>query len=241
MNIQKDQIIGELVAQDYRASSVFKKYGIDFCCQGNTSILDACIKKDIDPDLVLNDLEAAAQTNNGGTADYKSWPLDLLADYIEKKHHRYVEEKSLEIKPYLDKICKVHGGHHPELFEINELFTASVGVLAQHMKKEELVLFPFVRKMVKAQLSGSPVETPQFGTVKNPIQTMMAEHDNEGERFRQIEALSNGYAPPEDACNTYRVTLALLKEFEDDLHLHIHLENNILFPKAAEMEKALAN
>lgn len=239
MNIQKDQIIGELVAQDYRASSVFKKYGIDFCCQGNTTILDACVKKDIDPDLVLNDLETAAQSTNGGATDYKSWPLDLLADYIEKKHHRYVEEKSLEIKPYLDKICKVHGERHPELFEINELFTASVGELAKHMKKEELVLFPFIRKMVKARQSGSTVDAPHFGTVQNPIQMMMAEHDNEGERFRQIEALSNGYAPPSDACNTYRVTLALLKEFEDDLHLHIHLENNILFPKAVEMEKAL--
>ncbi len=241
MNIQKDQIIGELVAQDYRASSVFKKYGIDFCCQGNTTIVDACMKKDLDPDLVLNDLEAAVQSSNAANTDYKSWPLDLLADYIEKKHHRYVEEKSMEIKPYLDKICQVHGGHHPELHEINELFTASAGELAKHMKKEELVLFPFIRKMVKAQLSKTTIAAPQFGTVQNPIQTMMAEHDNEGERFRQIESLSNGYAPPADACNTYRVTLSLLKEFEDDLHLHIHLENNILFPKAAEMEKALAN
>lgn len=239
MNIQKDQIIGELVAQDYRASSVFKKYGIDFCCQGNTTIVDACMKKDLDPDLVLNDLEAAVQSSNAANTDYQSWPLDLLADYIEKKHHRYVQEKSMEIKPYLDKICQVHGGHHPELYEINELFTASAGELAKHMKKEELVLFPFIRKMVKAQLSKTPIATPQFGTVQNPIQTMMAEHDNEGERFRQIESLSNGYAPPADACNTYRVTLSLLKEFEDDLHLHIHLENNILFPKAAELEKAL--
>ncbi|MDY0343503.1 MAG: iron-sulfur cluster repair di-iron protein [Lentimicrobium sp.] len=239
MNIQKDQIIGELVAQDYRASSVFKKYGIDFCCQGNTTIGDACQKKDIDTELVLNDLEAISQSNNAGTIDFKSWPLDLLADYIEKKHHRYVEEKSLEIKPYLDKICQVHGSRHPELYEINELFTASVGELAKHMKKEELVLFPFVRKMVKARQNGSSVDAPHFGTIQNPIQTMMAEHDNEGERFRKIESLSKDYTPPEDACNTYRVTLSLLKEFEDDLHLHIHLENNILFPKAAEMEKAL--
>ncbi|GAB1403473.1 MAG: iron-sulfur cluster repair di-iron protein [Lentimicrobiaceae bacterium] len=239
MNIQKDQIIGELVARDYRASSVFKKYGIDFCCQGNTTIADACEKKSINPEQVLNDLSAINQSATNGTTDYQSWPLDLLADYIEKKHHRYVEEKSVEIKPYLDKICQVHGNRHPELFEINELFTASVGELAKHMKKEELVLFPFVRKMVKARQSGGSLDTPHFGTVKNPIQSMMAEHDNEGERFRKIEALSKGYTPPEDACNTYRVTLALLKEFEDDLHLHIHLENNILFPKAAEMEQAL--
>jgi len=108
-----------------------------------------------------------------------------------------------------------------------------------HMKKEELVLFPYIRKMVKAKQSGETLNEPRFGTVKNPIQTMMHEHDNEGERFRQIEALSDSYTPPKDACNTYNVAFALLKEFQDDLHLHIHLENNILFPKAEEMEKEL--
>src|SRR5690606_35568280 len=171
--------------------------------------------------------------------DYQSWPLDLLADYIEKKHHRYVEQRSLEIKPFLDKLCKVHGDRHPELFEINGLFTSSVSALAQHMKKEELVLFPFIRKMVQAKSNGQPLETPHFGTVENPVAIMMHEHDTEGERFRERARLTDDYQPPAHACNTYRVTFALLQEFEDDLLKHIHLENNILFPAAKAMEASL--
>lgn len=239
MNIQENNIIGELVAQDYRAASVFKKYGIDFCCQGNRTIEDACVAKNLDSKSVVTDLNSINQKRDTRSTDYQSWPLDLLADYIEKKHHRYVQEKTLEIQPYLDKICKVHGKQHPELFEIKNEFDASAGELAAHMKKEELILFPFVKKMVKAKMEGAKVDAAHFGTVKNPIQMMMDEHTVEGERFRKIEGLSNHYTPPQDACNTYRVTFALLKEFEQDLHLHIHLENNILFPKAIEMEKEI--
>ncbi|HQZ24340.1 MAG TPA: iron-sulfur cluster repair di-iron protein [Flavobacterium sp.] len=240
MNIQENQIIGELVAKDYRTASVFKKYGIDFCCQGNRTIDEACQKKNIDSKSVVNDLDAIIQAQGENTTDYKSWPLDLLADYIEKKHHRYVVEKTAEILPYLDKICRVHGERHPELFEINEHFNKTAGELAMHMKKEELILFPFVRKLAQAKQEGSNVVAPPFGTVQNPIEAMMQEHTNEGDRFRKIEELSNNYTPPQDACNTYGVTLGLLKEFEQDLHLHIHLENNILFPKAIELEKELS-
>jgi len=240
MNIQENQIIGELVAKDYRTASVFKKYGIDFCCQGNRTITEACAKKNIDSKSVVNDLDAIIQAQGENAIDFKSWPLDLLADYIEKKHHRYVEQKTAEIRPYLDKICRVHGERHPELLEINEHFNATVGELAKHMKKEELILFPFVRKLAKANHDGSKVDAAPFGTVQNPIEAMMQEHSNEGERFRKIEALSNNYTPPQDACNTYAVAIALLKEFEQDLHLHIHLENNILFPKAIALEKELS-
>lgn len=241
MKIQEKTIIGELVAQDYRAASVFKKYGIDFCCQGNRTIQEACEAKNIDTSAVINDLNEVNKTPTESTTDYQSWPIDLLADYIEKKHHRYVEDKTQEIKPYLDKICRVHGDRHPELLEINNLFNEAAGELAMHMKKEELVLFPFIRKMVKARQENTQLDAPHFGTVENPIQMMRHEHNTEGERFRKIEALSNNYTPPADACNTYRVTFALLKEFEADLHLHIHLENNILFPKAIELEKHLKN
>ena len=240
MNIQENQIIGELVAKDYRTASVFKKYGIDFCCQGNRTIDEACQKKNIDSKSVVNDLDAVIQAQGDNSTDYKSWPLDLLADYIEKKHHRYVVEKTAEILPYLDKICRVHGERHPGLIEINEHFNKSAGELAMHMKKEELILFPFVRKLAQAKQEGSNVIAPPFGTVQNPIEAMMQEHTNEGDRFRLIEELSNNYTPPQDACNTYGVTLGLLKEFEQDLHLHIHLENNILFPKAIELEKELS-
>ena len=239
MKTSQDQIIGELVTQDYRTASVFKKYGIDFCCQGNRTINEACERKNIDAKSVLSDLEQISQEPGNNSPDYKSWPLDLLADYIEKKHHRYVEEKILEIKPYLEKICRVHGNRHPELFEIQEQFNASAGELAAHMKKEEFVLFPFVRKMTKAKLEGSKVSAPYFGSVKNPVEMMKHEHTTEGDRFSKIEGLSNHYTPPQDGCSTYSVTFALLKEFEQDLHLHIHLENNILFPKAIAMEKEL--
>ena len=239
MTIQEDQIIGELVANDYRTASVFKKYNIDFCCQGNRTINDACEAKEIDGKLVVADLNALVQSQGAGSIDYQSWPLDLLAEYIEKKHHRYVEEKTQEIKPYLEKICRVHGGRHPELLEINEHFNATAGELAMHMKKEELMVFPFIKKMVKAKEEGTKVAAPNFESIQFPIQAMMDEHTNEGDRFRLIEALSDNYTPPADGCNTYRVTFALLKEFEQDLHLHIHLENNILFPKAIELEKEL--
>ena len=237
--MKENQIIGELVARDYRTASVFKKYSIDFCCQGNRTIQEACEKKNIDTKKVLEDLVAIMEAKSESTTDYQSWPLDLLADYIEKKHHRYVQEKTLEIQPYLDKICKVHGERHPELLEIKEEFNASAGELAAHMKKEELILFPFIRKMTKAKLENTKVDAAHFGTVKNPIQMMMNEHTVEGHRFMKIEELTNNYTPPQDACNTYRVSFALLKEFEQDLHLHIHLENNILFPRAIEIEKEL--
>lgn len=238
MNITKDTNIGDLVAQNYKTASVFKQNGIDFCCNGNRTIGDACANKNIDTDKVLNQLSEVSKQASGANIDYASWPLDLLADYIEKKHHRYVESKASEIKPFLAKIANVHGGRHPELLEVEQLFNESVGELAMHMKREELVLFPYIRKMVTAANSGTSVQAP-FGTVQNPIQNMMHEHDTEGERFRKISKLTNDYTTPADGCNTYKVTFAMLKEFEDDLHLHIHLENNILFPKSIELEEKL--
>ena len=237
MELLKENIIGELVAENYRAASIFKKYGIDFCCQGNRTIDDACQKKNIDSKPLINDLNLVINQKNEETTDYKSWPLDLLADYIEKKHHRYVEDKIIEIKPYLDKICRVHGERHPELLEINEHFLNSTGELTKHMNKEELILFPYVRKIVNAKHENSQIDRPNFDTVQNPIELMMNEHEVEGERFRLISELSKNYNAPEDACNTYKVAFALLKEFEEDLHLHIHLENNILFPNAIKLEK----
>lgn len=239
MNIQQDQIIGELVANDYRTASIFKKYGIDFCCQGNRTIQDACDKKNVDVKDVLNDLTTAVRETPDITTDFQSWPADLLTDYIEKKHHRYVQAKTAEITPYLDKVCRVHGDSHPELLKIREHFTATAGELAMHMKKEELVLFPFIRKMAQAKLGEAEIKPPHFGTVQNPINMMMHEHASEGERFGLIRELTHDYTPPADACNTYRVTYALLEEFEQDLHMHIHLENNILFPDALRMEREL--
>ncbi len=236
MNISKQSIVGEVVAQDYHAASIFKMHGIDFCCKGNRSIESVCESKNIDADYLIEELTKSTQQNGKDTIDYQSWDMDLLADYIEKKHHRSVEKKIVEIKPFLDKVMRVHSDRHPELIQINELFNATAGELAMHMKKEELILFPFVRKLA----SNATVEQPRFGTVQNPIQMMMDEHEIEGERFRKIAELSDNYNPPNDACATYKVTFAMLKEFEEDLHLHIHLENNILFPRALASEKQMS-
>ncbi|MXO05554.1 MULTISPECIES: iron-sulfur cluster repair di-iron protein [Flavobacterium] len=233
----KNKTIGSFVAEDFRTAAVFSKYRIDFCCKGNRTVAEVCEKQNIDADDLLQNVLQVVQSENSESIDFNSWPLDLLADYIEKTHHRYVEEKMNVLLPFLDKLCKVHGANHPELFKINELFIGCAGELSQHMKKEELILFPFVKRMVKTKESDGILSQPSFGTVSNPIAMMMHEHDNEGERFREIAELTNNYTPPADACTTYRVTFAMLKEFEADLHKHIHLENNILFPKAVTLEK----
>lgn len=239
MNIQGNQIIGELVAQDYRAATVFKNHGIDFCCQGNRTISEACETDNAVLESVLTDLNNASKTVEGKATDYQSWPLDLLADYISKTHHRYVRQKGPEILPYLEKICRVHGGHHPELHVVLEHFKETVKEMAEHMEEEESYVFPLIKDIEKAAETGEISESLKETTLGSPIQKMMDEHLAEGDRFREIEKLTNGYTNPPDGCNTYHVTLQLLKEFEADLHLHIHLENNILFPRAIELEQKL--
>ena len=147
--------------------------------------------------------------------------------------------KTPELIAFLNKLCQVHGTNHPELFQVQEMFSASAGELAKHMKKEELILFPYVRQMISYKQKNEKLNTPHFGTVSNPIQMMMNEHSTEGDRFRLIEEITSNYTVPSDGCTTYKVTYSMLKEFQDDLHLHIHLENNILFPKAILMEAEL--
>lgn len=237
MTITKDQHVGELVAQDYKLAQIFKDHKIDFCCNGDRSLSDVCEKKNISTDSLIKELENAATQKGQESINFDAWPLDLLADYIEKTHHRYVEKQSVVLKAYLDKLCKVHGDRHPELHEIKTHFNDSAGELAAHMKKEELILFPFIKKMNAAKDTQQEMPKASFETVENPIEMMMHDHDAEGERFRKIAELSNDYTPPEDACQTYRVTFSLLEEFENDLHKHIHLENNMLFPKAIALEK----
>lgn len=241
MNITRESIIGSLVAEDYRAAAVFEGEGIDFCCNGNRTIETACDEHGIPSERLINSLEMALTAplrKDEVVSDYKSWPLDLLADFIEKKHHRYVVAQMPVIQAFLEKIIRAHGDRHPELAEIKSLFDATAGELAAHMKKEELMLFPFIRKMVQAKQAGNNEVAAPFGTVQNPIRMMMQEHDTEGGRLRRIKELSKEYTVPADGCNTYRAAFANLQAFEDDLHLHIHLENNILFPKSIELEQS---
>ena len=237
MTITKQNNIGQLVADDYRMASVFQKYNIDFCCNGNRTIDEACLESNLNTDNVLLDLDAILLDSNNENLNYDTWPIDFLAQYIEQKHHKFVETQIPIIKGYLKKIIAAHGNRHPELHEILELFEGSASELTTHMKREELILFPQVRKMFVNHKEGHEIVAPPFGSFENPISAMMQEHTDEGERFRLIRSLSNDYTPPADGCNTYKVTFKLLEEFEKDLHLHIHLENNILFPKAIDLEK----
>lgn len=227
------------MAENYKTASIFKQYRIDFCCNGNRTIGDASRDKQLDEEKLINELLAVVNKKEESGIDFQAFPLDLLVDYIEKTHHRYIDTKIPEITPFLRKIVQVHGGNHPELAEVEKLFLESAGALSAHLRKEELMLFPHIRQLVKAELSGEKMPRSKAGLVAAMIAQMEREHDTEGERFRTISKLTGEYTPPEDACNTYRVTLSLLNEFEDDLHRHIHLENNILFPKSIALEQAL--
>lgn len=234
-----NETIGQVVAENFRTAAVFYNYGIDFCCRGNRIINDVCEKKNIDSNKLESELREALKAARRGVDDPRTWPLAKLIDHIIPTHHHYIEEKSPIILQFLAKLCKVHGENHPELFEIHEHFKFTVGDLAAHLKKEELILFPQIKKLENANNAGTPWTPPGFGTVKNPIAMMMQEHEAEGDRFVKIRDLSNNYIPPADGCNTYKITYAMLDEFEKDLHRHIHLENNILFPRAIELESNL--
>ncbi|MDD2298213.1 MAG: iron-sulfur cluster repair di-iron protein [Fermentimonas sp.] len=241
MEINNQSIIGKIVAENYKAASVFKKYKIDFCCNGNRTIADASRKKQMDEGTLISELKEATSEKNQGEIDFKSFPLDLLADYIEKTHHRYIDSKIPEITPYLEKIVSVHGDNHTELFEVERLFKESAGDLSAHLRKEELMLFPYIRQLVKAQISGGKKPVTKMGDAAEYIALMEDDHNVEGERFRTISELTDNYNPPADACNTYKVTFSLLQEFEENLHRHIHLENNILFPKSIALNEAITD
>lgn len=234
-----EKTIGEIVAGDYRTAIIFKNHKIDFCCKGNKTIDTVCEEKQLNKDMLLEELVEVMSLHKDTPGDFRSWDMDLLIDYIEKKHHRYVDTNLPVLIQYLDKLCKVHGAQHPELLEIKREFNECATELTAHMKKEELILFPYIRNMLKAVRTHHEAPVPHFGTIENPIRRMQHEHDAEGDRFRRIAALSNDYTPPADACATYRVTYNLLKEFEDNLHTHIHLENNILFPRSIKFESTL--
>lgn len=235
--IRGKDIIGELLAEDYRLAEIFRKYGIDFCRNGSYSIGEVCRTKGIDEDMLIRELLSKKTLKVETPSADSSWLIDHFADYIERKHHRYAAEKIPLIRKNLLYLCRSYGKQHPELLEVAAAFQEIAEELSIHMKREELVLFPFIRELAAALKKKISARDPLFGSVQNPVQMMMYEHDTQGEQFRKIAELTYFYSPPEDACAVYRQTLSLLKAFEEDLHVHIHLENNILFPKAIEMEK----
>jgi regulator of cell morphogenesis and NO signaling len=231
--------IGELVSQDWRRAEVFKKYGIDYCCGGKKTIAEACEKKGIDATRVEEDLQKIDSRALDNPSNFNRWELDFLADYIINVHHKYVGEAI----PFLDelsrKVAHVHGDNHEELIEIEQHTQAVINELTQHMRKEEMILFPYIKVLVQAKKDKTPLLPSPFGTIANPIHMMEAEHTSAGGAMEAIEELSNHFTPPVDACMSYRVLFAKLLEFQQDLHQHIHLENNILFPKAIKLEAEL--
>lgn len=232
MNIETNKTIGEIVANNFKTAAIFKKYHIDFCCKGNLTLEDVCLEKGFQIQTIKQALEETSQTKTHENIDFNSWDLELLCMYIEKIHHRYVEEKTSVILSFLDKTTKVHSNKHPELLEIRKLFTESAIALSKHIKKEELILFPFIKQMAYALTTNNTITPPTFENIAHPIAKMKEEHENEGLQFEKIRQLTQNYTPPIDACQTFKVTYQMLEAFEDDLHTHIHLENNILFPKA---------
>ena len=235
-----NKTVAQLVAENIKTAHVFKKYGIDFCCGGGISIDKACEKKKVDFSVLKEELLAVDDAPKA--YEYNKWALDFLIDHILNVHHTYIEEAIPLIKQYANRVEEVHGHHYTEVIEINKLFTEVANELASHMKKEELILFPYIKHLFKYKEEGETrITPPPFGTVNNPINMMEAEHENAGNIFKEISRLTNNYTPPEDACNTFRALYAKLEEFENDLHQHIHLENNILHPKAIRLEKELQN
>lgn len=218
MNITEGSNIGAIVAEDYRIAAVFEKFNLDFCCNGNKSIAIACCQKNIDTNAFVEALKNNLDKNSisGEATNYHAWALDLLSNYIEKKHHRYVIEQIPVLKNYVKKIARVHGNKHPELLEIKLIFEKCSSEFIIHMEMEEKILFPFIRKMVKTKDEGKKARKLPFGSVKNFIGGVMHDHDQEGDAFNKTNNLSNHL----------------------DMHLHIHLENNILFQKAIEFESS---
>lgn len=229
-NPYQELTVGKIVARDYRKAMVFKKHNIDFCCGGKISVEEAAQKANVDFERVLAELEAVDQLVEN-TEDYNQWPLDRLVDHILEKHHEYVKNTMIQLTPMLNKVVMVHGTWRPELHEVSDHFNAVVHELTCHMYKEEEVLFPAIKRLVNGRGNENT-----FGSVQNPIRAMEHEHDVAGELMKRISVLTDGYALPKGACATYTVVYKVLKEFEDDLHEHIHLENNILFPKAIALE-----
>ena len=233
MNEIAEKKVGSIVAENFRAAKIFTDFGIDFCCKGGVKLSVACENNGVDLDEITAKLEQVVNQND--ESNYKDFGMTDLVDHIVGVHHKYVETTIPALKFYLDKIAKVHGNNHPELLEIRDEFFKTADALTSHMKKEEFILFPYIKAMESARKNHFPLSPAHFGGIENPIAMMEEEHDTEGERFRKISALSNNYTPPSDACQTYKVAFAMLQEFENDLHTHIHLENNILFPESKEV------
>lgn len=224
-----DRKVGELVAEDFRRAHIFSQFGIDFCCGGGKPLSVACERAEVDPDKVVTALEEAALVGSRED-ELNQLPLGQLIDYIETTHHQYVRAKAPLLIEYSEKMVRAHGDHYAEIIPFAGWVRALIEELMPHLMKEEKILFPAIRALSQGeQIEGC------FGHIGNPINAMQHEHEEAGQILQKLHELTNDFTPPEYACTTWRVCYATLAEFEADLHRHIHLENNILFPKALHL------
>lgn len=237
MRASLEQTVREIAIKQPASVRVFESLGIDYCCGGQRSLREACERASISPDEVLNRISAAESEPSTPAGDWAHASVAELTRHIVDDHHGYIRRESPRLISMCARVVERHSAAHPEVKSVQELFQALADELSLHMMKEENVLFPYLAQMEAALREGRPVPPAMFGSVEMPISRMLADHDDAGALTARIRALSGGFAAPADACPTYRALYQGLEDFERDLHQHIHLENNILFPRAVEMER----
>ena len=239
MSIDTQRTVAEIALERPQSAAVFEKLGIDYCCGGRKPLAAACEAAGIDVNNVTNLLESAAgaaepDTESGNWSDQS---LAALISHIVEKHHAYCREECFRLEPLAAKVASKHGEHHPEVRQIHELFTSLRNELNMHMMKEEQVLFPYISALEDSVTRESAPPRAPFGTVQNPVRMMVQEHDDAGQALKDIRELSRNFSAPEGACTSFKALYQGLQAFEADLHQHIHLENNLLFPRAIALEE----
>lgn len=235
-----DVTIRDFVIRDFRAAAVFHRYGIDFCCGGGKTLGEVCQAKQLEESAVLREISQACAVETTRPPQFADWDADALTRHIVAQHHGYVRSALPTIAAHTRKLAKVHGPANPELVEIADIFDDVCGEMTSHMMKEEQILFPYIDQLAATRRAGLQPFPAPFGDIDNPIRMMEAEHESAGGAMARIRALASGYTVPEHGCMTWRVTMKELEAFELDLHTHVHLENNILFPKARTLAASSA-
>lgn len=240
MSINTQQTVATFALENPRAAAVFEKLGIDYCCNGRVPLAEACQTAGIELSHVADLLSAARTAQPGADAtDWSHQSLAALVNHIVEKHHSFCRQECARLGPLLEKVLSKHGEHHPELSKIQEEFTALRSELELHMMKEERMLFPYIAALEASASGRASFPRAPFGSVQNPVRMMMQEHDSAGHALREIRSLSGNFTAPSDACTSFKALYQGLEAFEADLHQHIHLENNLLFPRAIELEESL--
>ena len=235
MTLNTTKTVRELALEVPNATRVFEKLKIDYCCGGGRNITEACASVGVRLDELSRLLDEAGAVGDDAR-DFATGPLSDLIRHILDTHHVYTREESARIHALLDKVCGKHSENHPELQEVRALFLKLDADLQPHLLKEEQILFPYILRLEAAAVAGTPAPFAPFGTVNNPVRMMMFEHDTAGDLLREIRTAASDFQVPEDACMSFRALYQALEDFEKDLHQHIHLENNVLFPRAVELE-----